>query len=118
MSREYVMARTAPDAGADITAVVYEGGEVRRLEHHYRHSPDGFAMGYSGSGPSELARCILIDHFDGQAPARALYFAFRDRFIAPAQGPELRITSDEIGTFIREFQAAEPGAELTEQPLF
>lgn len=32
------------------------------LTHHVKHSPDGFAWGYGGSGPAELARCILIDH--------------------------------------------------------
>lgn len=31
------------------------------LRHVVRHSPDGFAWGYAGSGPSELARCLLID---------------------------------------------------------
>lgn len=33
------------------------------LKHEARHSPDGFSWGYGGSGPSELARCILLDHF-------------------------------------------------------
>lgn len=42
-------------------AVEEEGGLMRLLPHHVRHSPDGFAWGYLGSGPSELARCILID---------------------------------------------------------
>jgi len=46
--------------------VVVEGdGEkgkwLRPLPHALRHSPDGFAWGYGGSGPSELARCLLID---------------------------------------------------------
>lgn len=31
------------------------------LKHYMRHSPDGFEWGYAGSGPAELARCILID---------------------------------------------------------
>lgn len=30
------------------------------LHHHSRHSPDGFAWGYSGSGPSDLALSMLI----------------------------------------------------------
>lgn len=32
------------------------------LPHVVKHSPSGFSWGYAGSGPSELARCILIDH--------------------------------------------------------
>lgn len=34
------------------------------LRHYVRHSPSGFSWGYEGSGPAELARCILIDHYD------------------------------------------------------
>jgi hypothetical protein len=39
-----------------------ETGETLPLRHHVRHSPAGFNWGYGGSGPAELARCILIDH--------------------------------------------------------
>lgn len=38
------------------------------LTHHSKHSPSGFAWGYAGSGPSELARCLLIDHLGDKAP--------------------------------------------------
>jgi len=44
--------------------VVLDRDGVRPLAHHVRHSRDGFGWGYAGSGPSELARCILLDHFD------------------------------------------------------
>lgn len=43
--------------------VVIDANGVRPLEHHVRHSPDGFNWGYGGSGPAELARCILLDHY-------------------------------------------------------
>jgi hypothetical protein len=33
----------------------------------YNHSPDGFEWGYSGSGPSQLALAILLDHI-GHTP--------------------------------------------------
>lgn len=46
-----------------IVLVRDERGE-RALTHHVKHSPTGFEWGYGGSGPAELARCILIDHFD------------------------------------------------------
>lgn len=45
----------------------WETGERRPLTHHRRHSPDGFAWGYGGSGPSELARCLLIDALGDEA---------------------------------------------------
>lgn len=54
----------SPRQCAGSVSVVGSAGIARPLEHHVRHSPDGFAWGYGGSGPSELARCILLDHFD------------------------------------------------------
>lgn len=36
-------------------------GEVNTLRHVVHHSPTGFEWGYAGSGPAELARCILLD---------------------------------------------------------
>lgn len=69
----YMEARTrlATQPGPAPVPVVFTGyqdGRVTRtdqhgeapLPHHVRHSPTGFAWGYAGSGPSELARCLLI----------------------------------------------------------
>jgi len=39
-------------------------GRERLVPHHVRHSPTGFEFGYHGSGPAELARCLLIDYLD------------------------------------------------------
>lgn len=40
---------------------------VGPLPHHSKHSPSGFSWGYAGSGPAELARCLLIDHLGDKA---------------------------------------------------
>jgi Family of unknown function (DUF6166) len=40
---------------------------VGLLHHHVRHSPDGFSWGYTGSGPADLARCLLIDALGDEA---------------------------------------------------
>jgi hypothetical protein len=37
-----------------------DGVALGQLTHHVKHSPSGFAWGYGGSGPADLARCILI----------------------------------------------------------
>jgi hypothetical protein len=34
----------------------------------YNHSPDGFAWGYNGSGPAQLALAILMRHTDADQP--------------------------------------------------
>lgn len=53
------------------------------LRHHVRHSPSGFEWGYHGSGPADLARCILIDYFDmheavEEEPDRSLGVSYQD----------------------------------------
>jgi len=55
--------------------------EVTPLRHHVRHSPDGFCWGYGGSGPAELARCLLMD-FLGTEPKEYLYQDFKSQVIA------------------------------------
>jgi hypothetical protein len=48
-----------------LVVVSRDGGFTETgLRHHILHSPGGFSWGYLGSGPAELARCILIDYFD------------------------------------------------------
>lgn len=37
------------------------------LHHWVKHSPDGFAWGYGGSGPADLARSLLADALGGRA---------------------------------------------------
>lgn len=54
--------------GSTQVTVIRDGIE-QVLTHYVRHSPDGFEWGYGGSGPAELARCILLDHY--QLPVRA-----------------------------------------------
>ena len=46
-----------------IEVSVYTEIDITPLTHYVRHSPDGFQAGYCGSGPAELARCILLDFF-------------------------------------------------------
>lgn len=51
-------------SGASAVVVRKPGGHsTRKLAHHNRHSPDGFAWGYSGSGPADLSRSLLFDAF-------------------------------------------------------
>ncbi len=56
-------------------------GERHPVTHRVHHSPDGFEYGYSGSGPSDLARSILWDYLEAE-PDPAMYIAFREDFIA------------------------------------
>ena len=53
------------DASAIVRCLVYESEDsnATMLHHWPYHSPDGFEMGYPGSGPADLALAILSDHF-------------------------------------------------------
>lgn len=62
--------------------VVRGHGVKSPLPHLVRHSPDGFEIGYGGSGPAELARCILIDHLGTPQVEPRVYQAFKDSFLA------------------------------------
>ncbi|MGA2927687.1 MAG: DUF6166 domain-containing protein [Solirubrobacteraceae bacterium] len=84
-------------------AVNHDGVE-RTVTHHVRHSPAGFELGYGGSGPAELARCLLIDLYDmhdladsdvalisgGRLPVS--YQEFKRAFIARLDPAQLRHT--------------------------
>jgi len=55
-----VIYRGIPD-GCGCNVQVVRDGKASRLKHYVGHSPSGFASGYNGSGPADLARCILVD---------------------------------------------------------
>lgn len=83
--------------------------EIRKgeLTHHVLHSPDGFNWGYSGSGPTELARCILIDHLGngGEKEMDAyphVVRAFRESFLTPVPaGQPWVLRSVDIDAWLR-----------------
>jgi len=52
-----------------------------------RHSPTGFAWGYYGSGPAQLALAILLELTDENTALR-LYQQFKEDVIAKLPGTE------------------------------
>lgn len=63
---------------------VYGESHARPLDARYdlrNHSPDGFAWGYRGSGPAQLALAILCDVM-GDDFAQQYYQLFKDKVIA------------------------------------
>lgn len=46
------------------------------------HSPDGFAWGYSGSGPAQLALALLVSALNDKERALRLYQMFKSEFVA------------------------------------
>ena len=95
MSKKYLIERN--QTTAEVTVIVREDGkEDKPLRHYERHSPTGFNYGYGGSGPAELARCILIDWFGNMEEGELLYQDFKGWFIAPAKNNLFHITDEMI----------------------
>jgi hypothetical protein len=91
------------EAGSTLASVGY-------LKHVDYHSPDGFEMGYSGSGPSDLALSILCDFLDElhiwKTPASRAgkaYKAFREEFVSSSRDG-FEVTGEEIKRFLEEFE--------------
>ena len=85
-------------------------GTAYELRHHVRHSPTGFEWGYFGSGPAELARCILIDYLELHDQAEqddpwarvppVSYQQFKQEFIGPAAKTGFVIEGGEIEAWL------------------
>jgi Family of unknown function (DUF6166) len=63
------------------------------------HSPTGFAWGYCGSGPAQLALAVLTDATGEQALALRHYQEFKFRFVS-GWSDSWTISRDEINSFI------------------
>lgn len=59
-----------------------------------RHSPDGFNWGFGGSGPAELAFCLLREQL-GYEPKEKLYQLFKAEVIAVIPKDEPFCMTDE-----------------------
>jgi hypothetical protein len=68
-----------------------------------RHSLDGFAWGYGGSGPADLALNIL-SVFIGQEKAESLYQDFKWEFIATMRHQGGTIPREVILNWVNEKQ--------------
>ena len=69
MSKMYIGARTKLGVVVEVKIYDHKNKARRRnLRHIPCHSPDGFEMGYEGSGPADLALAILVDYFGERPP--------------------------------------------------
>jgi hypothetical protein len=67
------------------------------------HSPDGFAWGYMGSGPSQLALAMLADYTDSDEMALRWYMRFKEKIIALLEmDRNFIITGQEIDNFFKD----------------
>jgi hypothetical protein len=105
--------KTIVPTATRVSVVVLSSEGVAPLPHYQFHSPTGFEWGFSGSGPADLARCILLHHcgvrphvrgeFYPPAPGElpVCYQAFKSDVIARLQPDEpWALTSQQISAWI------------------
>lgn len=69
----------------------------------WNHSPDGFAWGYRGSGPAQLALALLLDVGEPPDLAINMHQAFKFHFVAGwDRDSPWKITTREILAWINE----------------
>lgn len=109
--------------------VVVRNGSLRKLEHHVRHSPTGFSWGFGGSGPGDLARCILLDTFGmidcPDAPKECqceskwvepAYHAFKDDVVAKlSQESDWKLQQVDVANWVFDFLLDDNTHEVEEE---
>lgn len=77
--------RGNPAGGRFVVTIVDDDGQIRSLDPRLdlrNHSPTGYAWGYGGSGPAQLALAILCDALGDDEHAERLYQLFKDATVA------------------------------------
>jgi hypothetical protein len=99
-----MMVEAIKDFTEDIVCFLDSAGRhVNIPQRIVRHSPTGFAWGYGGSGPADLALNIL-SVFIGQEAAESLYQDFKWEFIAPMPARGGTIPREKILNRVKEKQ--------------
>lgn len=86
-----------PDGTVKVVAI--RNGQQYPLQHLVHHSPDGFNWGYGGSGPAELARCIVADATGISNPHPAVCHKFKEEFVS-GWGDQWEISLDEVRSWL------------------
>ena len=71
----------------------------------HNHSPDGFAWGYAGSGPAQLALAILFEETGNPVVAQHFYMDYKWEVVSKLskeEGKVWTLTSSDIRRWLRE----------------
>ena len=77
-------------------AVTVEGSPLPPRHDLVNHSPTGFAWGYGGSGPSQLALALLAHFLEDDREALAWYQAFKWRIVANLEKPQWKLYGSDV----------------------
>lgn len=94
---------TRPASGGWNVTVNGERLSPKPSQKLWNHSPDGFAWGYGGSGPAQLALAILFHHFNDKEFAVRHHQDFKWKVVAGwPQDAGWKLTGDEINALCAE----------------
>ena len=96
------MKRYQGKRGSNGCIVTVDGRPLPSDFQQWRFSADGFEWGYDGTGPSQIAFAILVDHFKDEFKALKSYKIFRDQVLADCQEDEWEIESSQIERTLNE----------------
>ena len=87
---------------------VLEHGTMRALDPRHdlrRHSPEGFAWGYGGSGPAQLALALTADALADADRALRIYQHFKFRVVAGLDGDlDWTLTVDQVIAAVQQLE--------------
>jgi hypothetical protein len=83
---------------------VLRGEKIDPLEDLVEEGAKGFNWGYGGTGPANLALCIVKDFFGKEAPQVQFYHDLKWNVIAGLkQGQSFQITSEDLNKWWEDF---------------
>lgn len=80
MNWKYEAKQNESGIGGIECQIVFEDGSTKVLSNLGYHSPDGFQIGYGGSGPADLAYSILMDYLLRSKTCDAINVAGKTEF--------------------------------------
>jgi hypothetical protein len=87
---------TARDSAVTVDVGGYPVGPLDYRLDLINHSPTGFAWGYEGSGPAQLALALCADALDCNEHALQIYQEFKRRVVAGLPQGEDWVISDTV----------------------
>lgn len=110
--------RQGQSGGGCLVTIVDEAGDERVLpmpqlsRNESRHSPDGYQWSYSGSGPTELARAILVAVIPGDDRVRhpRCYRRCRDHFLSGLKADEFEFDFKDVQAWYEAWLVENPAA--------
>lgn len=95
---------------AEVFYTTGASGQKIAVPHVVKHSPDGFAWGYAGSGPTDCARSILLEAYGVEfaerfaPPVSLIYLHFKWQVIASLPRGDAELPGALIDRWVKDWK--------------